>query len=516
MSYRSVKQAPIGGIRPDKDLTSLSPVEASYLENWWVDGNSLLVRPGYTSHGTGAADSIDQLFTYISGSGTVKIIAKAVGTLYDTTASGAMSSMTSCNSNYTYAAQIGISGTQYMYFATGIADPLLYNGSTWTTVNNASVPAITGVTTSLLMSPIVFKNRLFWLEKNTTRLIYLPLNSVGGAASVIDLGTYMRKGGSLYSMNSMTLDSGSGIDDRLVVVTSEGEVLIFTGTDPSSANTWALLGTFDCAKPVGYGASTVKVSGDVLLLTIAGIFSVADITRGVITARQAYAWINNLIIDKFLYADSTSQALGIYYIKKLGIVLINMGSVGATEQYIMCLKSGYSSWMKWTGFITNTFVEDKDYVYFANSTNTYKCSKTLGTDNGTAITAKVLFAFDTYRTSNLKRSMLICPLLASPSSNTSVGLECNTNWSTDVDRSVATTALGSGGGSGIYFSSFLFEAAGTETYFFADNLGSVNTYFMVADQVGLAIAPYMVVVSDSVDTRLFGYEIIYDILKGVR
>jgi hypothetical protein len=38
--------------------------------------------------------------------------------------------------------------------------------------------------------------------------------------------------------------------DYLVLITSEGEVAIFNGYDPSNAATWALVGVFNMGKPM--------------------------------------------------------------------------------------------------------------------------------------------------------------------------------------------------------------------------------------------------------------------------
>lgn len=50
-----------------------------------------------------------------------------------------------------------------------------------------------------------------------------------------------------------TLDSGEGLDDYLVVTTSEGQVGVFRGTDPTSVATWGLVGVWNLGEPIGAG-----------------------------------------------------------------------------------------------------------------------------------------------------------------------------------------------------------------------------------------------------------------------
>jgi hypothetical protein len=51
-----------------------------------------------------------------------------------------------------------------LYAANGVDKPHLYNGSTWTAIDGASTPAITGVTTTTFL-PTLFKNRMWFIQK---------------------------------------------------------------------------------------------------------------------------------------------------------------------------------------------------------------------------------------------------------------------------------------------------------------------------------------------------------------
>jgi hypothetical protein len=107
-------------------------------------------------------------------------------------------------------------------------------------------PAITGVTTTTLTQPTLFKNRMWFIQKDTLKAWYLPTSSIGGAAQVLDLSAVARLGGTLVSMAAWTIDAGYGVDDNLVFITDQGEVIVYRGTDPASASTWALIGYLDC------------------------------------------------------------------------------------------------------------------------------------------------------------------------------------------------------------------------------------------------------------------------------
>lgn len=72
------------------------------------------------------------------------------------------------------------------------------------------------------------------------------------------------------AMASWTRDSGNGIEDLAAFITSRGEVHVYSGTDPASADTWQRVGTFKIPEPVGRRC-LIKVGGDVGILTTQGL-----------------------------------------------------------------------------------------------------------------------------------------------------------------------------------------------------------------------------------------------------
>ena len=55
--------------------------------------------------------------------------------------------------------------------------------------------------------------------------------------SMIPLSGAATKGGKLLFGATWSIDAGDGIDDKCVFVTDQGELLIFTGSDPSTPPT---------------------------------------------------------------------------------------------------------------------------------------------------------------------------------------------------------------------------------------------------------------------------------------
>ena len=120
-----------------------------------------------------------------------------------------------------------------------------------------------------LTSVAVHHNRLWFTENDSPKLWYGALNAVTGALKSIDLGLVVSGGGPLRALGSVTLDSGSGVDDLLAVFFDSGQVALYAGTNPEDAANWRIAGVFDIGRVVG-ADPLVKRGGDLIAVTVDG------------------------------------------------------------------------------------------------------------------------------------------------------------------------------------------------------------------------------------------------------
>jgi hypothetical protein len=89
--------------------------------------------------------------------------------------------------------------------------------------------------------------------------------------------------GPLRGLWSWTYDGGAGIDDSLVAISAGGDVVIYQGTDPASASTFALKGVWSVgAVPEGRRFATAS-GGELLILSALGLVPISVLTRGATT-----------------------------------------------------------------------------------------------------------------------------------------------------------------------------------------------------------------------------------------
>jgi len=398
--------APVGGWNARDSLANMAPTDAVTLENFFPGVASVNLRGGYSKHATGLPGQVETLMTY-NGAATTKMFAASVTGFYDVTSSGAVGSAVVSgltNARWEYI-NVATSGGNFLYAVNGVDKPRLYNGSTWTAIDGSSTPSITGVTTTNLSNINLFKNRVWFIEKDTLKAWYLPTSSVGGAAQTLDLSSIAKFGGYLVAMGTWTIDAGYGVDDNLVFVTNKGEVIVYRGTDPSSASTWELIGVWVLGAPVSKRCF-MKYGGDLLLLTLDGLLPLASALQS--SRLDPNVALSDKIQGAFAAATSTYQnnfGWVMLYNAKNNALIVNVPiSAGNQEQFVM--NNITKAWCKFTGWAANCFTIYQDDPYFGGDTYVAK-AWTIGNsgfiDDINNISGRALQAFNYFESRGVKK-----------------------------------------------------------------------------------------------------------------
>lgn len=433
-------------------LDSIAEMESDYaviLENYIPTSSSVDLRKGSTDHVTGIVGKVETLVAYNNGTSS-KLFAAITDKIYNVTSSGTVGAavVTGKTNGKWQCTNFATTGGQYLYMFNGADSPMLYDGTTWTAITGVSVPAITGVTTNKLISPCVFQNRLWMVEKDSMRVWYLSSGAIGGAANVLDLSSIFGRGGYVMSMGDWTIDSGSGVDDYAVFITSEGEVAVYRGTDPSSASTWALVGIYYVGAPVGRRCMS-KFASDLLMINQDGL----QLMSAALSSSRAY--ISNSVNDKIepTITESVSNyglnfGFEILVSAKENILLINIPT-SATTSFQLVMNTITKGWCKFTGWNATTFEILDDTIYFGTDNGVKKCF--YGTsDSGDAINGQCLQAFNKMGSNNIKHFKMARPIIATDQPNIGIYLSLNVDYDVSTPTGVptftsfTTTTWGSG------------------------------------------------------------------------
>lgn len=420
--------APVGGWNARDALPAMSPLDAVILQNWFPATTECSLRDGYSKWATGISGQVETLMAY-SGSTTEELFAIAGTAIYDVTAGGAVGAAVVTdltNAKWQYC-NIATPGGVFLSAANGVDAPLSYNGTAW------SEPVITGVTATTLNSPILYMNRQFFIEEGTLRVWYLPTQSIAGAAESVDISSFMYKGGYIVSHGTWTIDAGNGVNDHYVIMTNKGQIIVYQGTDPSTAADWAMVGVWDIGSPVGH-RSLYKYAGDILVISEDGLVPLS----GALQSSRVQPKV--AITDKIQFA--VSEAITLYsnnfgwqvmYVPTINQLWLNVpvAEGQSQQQYVMNTITG--SWCNYTGWQANVFEMFKDRPYFGGNGYVAKAHDTQA-DDGANINGFGLQAFNNFNSAGkLKRFTMARPILrtdGSPAIFAGVNIDFSTADST--------------------------------------------------------------------------------------
>lgn len=426
--------SPVGGWNARDSLTSMGIADAVTLTNWWPMTTEVRVRAGYTEWATGLPDQVESLMVYAGGN-TEEMFAASGNAFYDVSSAGAVgaavvSGLTNSRWQWT---NVATAGGNFMYCANGVDEPRLYDGSTWTAITGVSTPAITGVTTTELNNPIVFKTRVWFTENGTLKTWYLPTTAVGGGANPIDMSAIAQFGGYIVDHATWTIDAGQGVDDYYVAVTSMGEIIVFQGTDPSSATTWALKGVWRLGHPVG-SRCLFKLGGDLILISQDGLIPLgAALQSSRVNPRVA-------LTDKIQQA--VSYSVGAYggnfgwqllYFARENMLILNVPVQEGQDQQQYAMNTITKSWCNFTGWNSNCWALYNDQPFFGGN-QTVAMAWSGNADNDTNINAQALQAFNDFGTPNQKRFTMMRPLFRANGSP-AIFSGLNLDFITDINPS---------------------------------------------------------------------------------
>lgn len=291
---KPVPIAPPVGINQVDPLIEFSDIDAVFMYNMLGAKYGTRVRTGYAQYATTVGSGgVLTIVPYV-GSVTAKdrLYGVATSGIYDITISVAtpavklaFPSPTTRSGQGNWVAQTTTGGffTTYCdeeYGAYRYAE----STDTWVRTTNTE---ITNVDPALLCFCTLYKSRQWFIQRDTSDAWFLPVGSIIGAATKFSFGNKFKHGGTLQAIYSWPLmDSGAGLDEYFVAISSSGEVIVYKGIDPTADPTlyptlaFTQVGSwFIGAVPVGRRIGGI-FGGDLYLLSIYGLLPMSKLVQG--------------------------------------------------------------------------------------------------------------------------------------------------------------------------------------------------------------------------------------------
>jgi hypothetical protein len=336
-------------------------------------------------------------FEYLSGS-VAKMYAANATTLYDVTGTLPVQVKSGQASGNYCASQMANASGDYLMVVNDAGDfPLRFDGTTWTTLNGGQItggPA--GGTGQGLTYVWKYRNRWFFIGASSMNAYYLGLNSVQGALSLIPLSGAATKGGKLLFGATWSIDAGDGIDDKCVFCTDQGELLIFSGSDPSNAATWKQEGRYQVSAPMGMNAH-MPIGGDLLIATVDGIVPVSQaITKdaGQLELAALTRTIKPMWRDEV--AAKRSWAWTMRKWDEYGGVFVTWPGGAPGARYCAAANNVTGAWCRFVGWDATCFMKIRADMFFGTQAGIVMQADRTGYDDGVPYVATLVGGWEMF------------------------------------------------------------------------------------------------------------------------
>lgn len=433
---KSIK-APILGWNAKDSEADMAEGWALDLVNMFPNLTDVSLRGGSETYSTGNGTGAVETLVEYSGTGTHKLLSASGSSIYDASAAGAASEIATGKINARWqTTMFSTAGGNFLYMVNGADAPIYYDGSTFTT------PTLSGVTPADIVYVMAHQSRLWFAFNNSLTVGYLAINGIAGAVSTFELGGLCSKGGTLTAMGSWTRDGGSGPDDVACFITSEGEVILFSGNNPAAADAWTLVGVFSIGKPIGRRC-VEKVGADLIVTTQDGAIPLSIFLPIDQVGSRGKALSDN-IQNHFLRDARTYGAVfgweSIHYPQgSYAAFNVPHGST-TSKQYVVNTQTG--AWASFEGQNAACWSLFNGDLYFGQTTGGIVKKADTGTnDDGENIDWKIRPAFDYLGAKGVNKLVTMCRPHFSANGSPSYAIDLNVDFSNINPTSVPSATV---------------------------------------------------------------------------
>lgn len=398
--------APVMGLNARDSLSAMQPLYAIAMDNYIPLDNSVVLRNGYTNHMKLGEEKIG-IRTLVSYNkpNALRMIAIYGGSAYNVTSGDPKK----YEVDFTYSRCQTVLYKNRLFFMNGYDKPKVFyiddedveHFEDW----GFSAETLSDIK---IINGSVSKEFMWFVEKNSLKAWYSSeAGNIQGTLNSFDLSQVSKLGGELIAVANWTIDGGQGIDDLTAFITSEGEVLVYSGINPNDANNWSLKGSYKMSKPIGYQC-ILPYQGDIVIISEDGYIPMSKALAQNNSGQSSIAFsdaIRGMVLDRTAENKTKEGWQGLVYTKR-GYAIFNVPTGQQFEQHVINVNTG--AWCRFTGIRSHCWCVFNNNIYFGSDNYVYKYDDGYS-DDGVAIEGVVQQAYNNLGTQQIKKIQLLNP-----------------------------------------------------------------------------------------------------------
>jgi hypothetical protein len=394
--------APVAGWisnRALSDPNSLPGPGAIVLDNFFPKASSVVLRRGQAKYATIGTGPVGSMFAYNNGTDE-HLFAADENSIFDiTSVSGPTDDGTEVVTGLAGAdwvvVQFATTGGVFLIGVNGADDGFSFDGTTYGDLSGITFPG--GRTAADMAFVWVYKNRLWFAEKDALNAYYMDnVDAVLGAATQFPLAGVLGLGGYLMFGQGWSLSSSTqfSLSEQLAFVSSEGEVAIYQGADPTDTVNWLGIGTYRIGRPLGRRAF-FHGGGDLAIATSVGLVPLSKAIELDVTSL-------NVATVSYNIADGWSEALALrdgrewscqlWPEQKMAVVSPPLSA--DINPVLFVANSETGAWCRYTGWDVRSSVVFQGLLYFGGENGKIYLANTGGDDDDLPYTGTLMPLFD--------------------------------------------------------------------------------------------------------------------------
>lgn len=402
--------APLKGLSLSSKLTPGDPLTAVILKNFVVDDDRVTCRAGYVKIATAAvAAPIHHLIPWYGG--TPRLLAASNNNLLDAQ-TGAVIKGGFTSNDWHWSSFSNLGTADFTVMVNGANGVWSWDGTLGTGTGIVK-ETVTAPASAAYIVPDQFQivlshmNRLWFADNSNLAVYYLPLQQKSGEVVPIPLNAVFKRGGTIRAMYTWSIDGGMGLDDKLVIFTTNGECAIYSGIDPDTD--LGLQGVYRFDAPMSKH-SVVNYGGELYVLVATGLVPMSTMMRA---EAEQLGKEDRAVISVFLDEATKYRATPgwmAFLNPSSGRLLCNIPQ-GAPNRYMQMVRHmPRPVWSQFADIPSRCWGWIDPFLYFGDDKGSiYRMHPQNLNDNGFPIMVDLQPSWSLYRTPAQKHFKMVMP-----------------------------------------------------------------------------------------------------------